>query len=77
MFMEERLTVHRGEALVLQIIAAGVGGAAQQKSTLAVVRQAGYTSSSVLRLVTRDMCRKVVPCPGSAQSDLHAGSRKA
>ena len=29
MFIEQRLTVHRSEALVLQIIAAGVGGAAQ------------------------------------------------
>ncbi len=41
MLIEQRLAFNRGEALVLQIITAGIGRAAQQKSALAVVLEVG------------------------------------
>ena len=40
-FVDQRLSFHRGQALVLQIIPARIGGAAEQESTLAVVLQVG------------------------------------
>ena len=40
-FKQTRLAVHRGQALVLKIVTAGVGGAAEQKRALAVALQIG------------------------------------
>ena len=40
-FKQTRLAVHRGQALVLKIVAAGVGGAAEQKRAFAVALQIG------------------------------------
>ena len=39
MFVEQRLALDRGQPLILQIVTAGVGRAAQQESALAVVLQ--------------------------------------
>ena len=41
MLVQQGLAGHTGQALALQIVAAGVGGAAQQKSAFARVRQVG------------------------------------
>ena len=41
MLIQQRLAGHAGQALVLQIVSAGVGGAAQQEGTLVVVLEIG------------------------------------